>query len=212
MLKSRIVAVVSLLVFLLALLVVPAVFQQGNGHYAGDIINIGGEVENISATTLVRGSPPWEKTGGRMITYEGFVNFAKSLNTTVYLPTSLPKGFRLTAVWAETPYDKVKFPIILVYSDKGIKSYAAEEDTLGIEIRKVSPAPLQQYVEDGATPIYGKDGALIGVIFPNAYCPTCKVQKTLPLAIVRLGGLEYEITFNDINTLINIIHLMKPLK
>ena len=177
--------------------------------------SIGQQLTNSSdgaKTTLVRGPPPWEKTGGRMITYEEFVNFAKSLNTTVYLPTSLPKGFRLTAVWAEMPYDKIKFPIILVYSNNGIKRYAAEEDTLGIEIYKVSPAPLQQYVEDGATPIYGKDGALIGVIFPDAYCPTCKVQKTLPLAIVRLGGLEYEITFNDINTLINIIHSMKPLK
>ena len=80
-----------------------------------------------------------------------------------------------------------------------------------MEVTKASSVPLKQYIEDGATPIYYANGKLIGVLFKDAYCPTCTSQKTLPLAMVRIDGLDYLISFRHTSTLLKIVHSMKQL-
>ncbi|OYT47837.1 MAG: hypothetical protein B6U85_04280 [Desulfurococcales archaeon ex4484_42] len=160
----------------------------------------------------IKGVPPFESIGGKVISYEEFVRFIVSRNLAIYLPTWLPKKYSLATIWAKNTSHGLEFPLIIVYSKGGsITDYRAREDNLVVEITKVSPAPLKQYIEDGATPIYNAQGKLIGALFTEAYCPTCISQKTIPLAIVRIDGLEYLISFRDANTLLKIVHSMKRL-
>jgi len=159
---------------------------------------------------------PFERAGGRIVSYEEFVEFVKSRNLTIYLPAYLPEGFTLTAIWArDRSYSGgqgLDFPLIIIYSiDPNDKCYTAKEGQIGMEITLESPAPLKQYIESGALPIYNAEGKLIGVLFKDAYCPTCKYRETIPLAIVRLGGLEYLMSFDDPDTLVEIVVSMKPL-
>ena len=160
----------------------------------------------------VRGVPPFDAIGGRIIAHEEFAKFIASRNLTIYLPTWLPKGYSLAAIWARDTSHGLEFPLIIVYSrDGSITDYRAREDNLVVEVVNASPAPLRQYIEDGATPIYDDDGKLIGALFTEAYCPTCTSQKTLPLAIVRIDGLDYLISFRDPNILLKVVHSMKQL-
>lgn len=162
------------------------------------------------------GALAFEHAGGRIVSYEEFVEFVKSRNLTIYLPTYLPEGFTLTAIWArDRGYlggQGLDFPLIIIYSkDPDDKCYAAKEGQVGMEITLESPAPLKQYIESGGLPIYDGEGRLIGVLFKDAYCPTCRYRETIPLAIVRLGGLEYRMSFDDPDVLVEIVISMKPL-
>jgi len=161
------------------------------------------------------GAAAFELAGGRIVSYEEFVEFVKSRNLTIYLPTYLPEGFTLTAIWArDRSYfggQGLDFPLIIVYSkDPNDKCYTAREGRIGMEITLESPAPLKQYIEDGAVPIYDAEGRLIGVLFKDAHCLTC-YRETISLAIVRLGGLEYLMSFDDPDMLVKIVVSMKPL-
>ncbi|MCD6195840.1 MAG: hypothetical protein J7J82_03560 [Staphylothermus sp.] len=155
--------------------------------------------------------PSFKTVGGRIISYHEFKEFIASRKLEIYLPTCLPDKYSLSAIWARDKGDNLDFPLIILYSKNNVTDYKAREDTLIIEITPSSPAPLEQYIENGAKPIYNKNGSLLGVLFEKAYCPTCISQKTLPLAIVRINGLEYLISFRDPNTLIMIINSMKQL-
>jgi len=157
----------------------------------------------------VRGIPPFDVVGERTISYEELMKFIVSRNLTIYFPSWLPRGFSLTAIWARDTSHSLGFPLIIVYSEDNVTDYRAREDNLVIEITKVSPAPLKQYIEDGATPIYDASGKLIGVLFKEAYCPTCISRKTLPLAVVRIDGLEYLISFKDSEMLKKIVLSME---
>ncbi len=161
--------------------------------------------------SFVKGVPPFSATGGRIVSYDEFVGFIRSEGLTIYLPSWLPRGYSLTAVWGRDTDHGLGFPLIIVYSEGDVRDYRAREDNLVVEITKPSPAPLRQYLGEGAMPIHGPDGELIGVLLRNAYCPTCVSQKTLPLAIVRMGGLEYLISFRDADTLVKIVSSMEQL-
>jgi len=159
----------------------------------------------------IKGVPPFESIGGRIIAHEEFAKFIASRNLTVYLPSWLPKGYSMAAIWAMDTHHGLEFPLIIVYSKGNVTDYRAREDNLVVEVVNASPAPLRQYIEDGATPIYDDNGKLIGALFTEAYCPTCTSQKTLPLAIVRIDGLDYLISFRDPNILLKVVHSMKQL-
>ncbi|OYT44104.1 MAG: hypothetical protein B6U85_10505 [Desulfurococcales archaeon ex4484_42] len=165
---------------------------------------------NYYGEEVAKEPPSFEVIGGVVISHEKFMKFVKSKGISIYLPTKLPEGFSLTAIWVRNTSHGFEFPLIIVYSKSGITDYRAREDTLGIEVTRASPAPLEQYVKDGGIPVYNAQGRLIGVIFPDAYCPTCITQKTLPLAIVRIDGLDYLISFKDPEMLKTIILSMKP--
>ncbi len=166
---------------------------------------------NYCGKNYIKNIPGFEVAGGRIISYNEFKEFVASKNLVIYLPTWMPEKFSLTAIWARDRGHNLDFPVIIVYSEDKITDYKAREDTIVIEITPTSPAPLEQYIENGAKPIYNKNGSLLGVLFEKAYCSTCISQKTLPLAIVRINGLECLISFRDPNTLIMIINSMKQL-
>ncbi|MCD6114637.1 MAG: hypothetical protein J7J78_05000, partial [Thermoprotei archaeon] len=113
----------------------------------------------------VKGIPSFEAVDGRTISYEELMKFIVFRNLTIYLPSWLPQDFSLTAIWAKDTGYGLEFPLIIVYSRGNVTDYKAREDNLVIEVTKASPAPLKQYIEDGATPIYDANGKLIGVLF-----------------------------------------------
>ena len=160
---------------------------------------------------FVRGVPPFEAVGGRTVSYEEFAKFVASRNLTIYLPSWLPKGYSMAAIWARDTSHSLEFPLIIVYSKGNVTDYRAREDNLVVEVVNASPAPLRQYIEDGAAPIYDAHGRLIDVLFRDAYCPTCINRRTLPLAIVRIDGLDYLVSFRDPDTLKRVVLSMRPI-
>ena len=179
------------------------------------VLILGVTIHSFSSSKIyygkVRGTPPFETVGGRTISYEELMKFIVFRNLTIYLPSWLPQDFSLTAIWARDSSHGLEFPLIIVYSRGNVTDYRAREDNLVMEVMKASPAPLKQYIEDGATPIYDANGKLIGVLLRDAYCPTCTSWKTLSLAMVRIDGLDYLISFRDTSTLLKIVHSMKQL-
>lgn len=160
-----------------------------------------------------RGIPPFEKLGGKIITKEELNSFLKTQGLSIYIPKWVPEGLKLVAIWADTSRG-VGFPIILVYSsDDNDTDYRVSESKLVVEIRgKVSRSImnktlLEYYISRGAIPIT-ENGELVGLIFEDAYCPTCSSQKTLPLAIVKIGDLEYWINYDDVDSIIKLIKSM----
>ena len=82
------------------------------------VINLLFSSESYYEERVVRGIPPLEAVGGRRISCREFIELIVSRNLTIYIPTILPKGFSLTAIWARDTGNGLDLPIILVYSKR----------------------------------------------------------------------------------------------
>ncbi|GEM_PF-2935477 len=194
--------------------VITDINSNGGGNSPQTIII--GDARGTTGSAEIRGIPSFEELGGKIITKEQLNNFLRKKGLSIYVPKWVPEGLKLAAIWADTSKG-IDFPIILVYSDGNDTDYKVSENKLVIEIRGfVNETMFEQitnktlfeyYLSKGATPII-KDGELIGVIFDDAYCPTCVTCKTLPLAIVRIDNIEYWINYKDVNSIIELVRSM----
>jgi len=185
--------------------------NSNDGENSPQTIIVGWGTQETAQSGEIRSVPPFEKLGGKVITRDQLNNFLKAKGLSIYVPEWVPEGLKLTAIWADTSKG-IDFPIILVYSDGNDTDYRASENKLIVEIKGIASnfmneTFLEYYVNEGAIPIT-KNGKLIGVVFEDAYCPTCATQRTLPLAIVKIGNLEYWISYDDVNSIIKLIRSM----
>lgn len=82
---------------------------------------------------------------GKMVSYDELISQFKARKIRLYLPTYIPSGYKLTAIWAKVDdkTGKICFPIIVLYSKRGDTGVNSAE--IGIEIY---PAPFIPFRDD----------------------------------------------------------------
>ncbi len=77
--------------------------------------------------------PLYKNPSAKVLSLREFLDIAKSMGITIYLPTYVPHGLKVSAVWWKPP------TAIVVYSDKGYKLYVLGNLTIEIDIAMGKP-------------------------------------------------------------------------
>ena len=141
-------------------------------------------------------------------------------NLTLYLPTWLPDGYRLSAIWVgglnESEWG---FPIILVYSKDNYTDYHSRPETIGFEITpgdSISTGWLNLQIRKWNSscdyiPIRISDD-IYGIIYKSAASHYKGKVYRSPLAVLYVKGWSYMIDADKLDDLIKIIKSLKPIE
>jgi len=145
------------------------------------------------------------------------IDIAERQNLTVYLPSELPEGFELTAIYVR----ENEFLAIIVYSAEGNKDYRTAE--LGIEIAKLLHTPTidelkscvkdpeyERVLEINGWPVRVNERAYIG---GNAVWEERYGKEYAPLVEFWIEGLRYRICSPVLTAdeLIQLVRCMRPI-
>ena len=161
---------------------------------------------------------------GKIISFEKLLEInnilKKKRNLTLYLPTWLPDGYRLSAIWVKRGLNDSEwgFPIILVYSKDNYIDYRYKPGTIGFEIFPVSGMStgwLNLQIKKWNSscdyiPVRISDD-IYGIIYKRAAAYYEGKMYRSPLAVLYVKGWSYMVDADKLDDLIKIIKSLKPI-
>jgi len=138
---------------------------------------------------------------GEIVPLDLVLTQLKKNGLTLYLPTKMADGLRLTAVWAKIVDGEISFPLIVVYSNTGDTAIATAE--LAIEI--AGNSGISWYVRDNSTDRFDKVGewkAFISSRVPIGHEEYYfKYQTEFAYCVdLQIGTLDYLFRFSPVLT------------
>ena len=162
---------------------------------------------------------------GKIISFNKLLDINKVIeekrNLTLYLPTWLPNGYRLSAIWVKRGLNESEwgFPIILVYSKDNCTDYRSRPGTIGFEIvpsDSMSTGWLNLQIRKWNSscdyiPIEIGDD-IYGIIYKRAATHYNGKVFRKPLAVLYVKGWSYMVDADKLDDLIKIIKSLKPIE
>jgi hypothetical protein len=155
--------------------------------------------------------------GGRGVSLDELIKFVGEAGETIYLPSKLPRGLKLTAVY----FKDGPFIAIVVYSAEGNKDYKTAELTIEISPSSLPPSSLEE-LKSISTHDYVLEvnGWPVGIkkdahVFEEEFIKKYKTNRAL-WAEVWIKGSSYTFNYSilsptlTVEELIQLIHDMKP--
>ncbi len=208
-------SIITIIVVLVAIYLIiieqPRLLIEDNSSYS----NSAGSRNNNISSDIGYGeysdNISFEDTGGKIIGLDEFKNTIRQRGIDIYLPTWLPNGYKLSAVWAsnESPISEQDF-FIVVYSKDGSTSPRCGGNRIGIEIYigAVDTDPIASYGANASSII--KEGGMEAVILSNSYCGW-NVRPQVA-AYVKIGDVLYAIMGDiSVSEMESLVRSMKPI-
>ena len=151
---------------------------------------------------------------GRRITFNELLVIAKSMkceaNLSLYLPTWLPDGYRLSAIWVKgRNKSEWAFPIILIYSKDNYTGYSARSGVVSFEISPAGISASRLWLQIKK---FNASCDYVPIMISDDVYGIVYLHIKRPLAILYVKGLNYMIDSDNIDYLLRIVRSLKPIE